>query len=129
VEVQRAPSAKARALWLRQTGAATYVLQMDTLKSVARELGKSPGAAVGAGVVMIPPLVQPPPPAPPPAAPAPAQPAAKACPQCGRQVPSDAAFCPYCGYRLQPAAKKCPNCGKDVPADAAFCPFCGAKLA
>ena len=118
------PEYRDRLFWLKQTGAAAYVLQMDTAKQVARELGKSPGAAVGAGVVMIPPLL-----APPPAAPAPpAAPPTKACPQCGRQVPADALFCPYCGYRFQPPTKRCPNCGREVPADAAFCPYCGAKL-
>jgi membrane protease subunit (stomatin/prohibitin family) len=130
--VDTTPEYRDRLFWIKQTGAATYVLQTDTLKSVAKELGKSPGAAVGAGVVMIPPLLQPPPPAQQPQpAPVPAaapQPAAKTCPQCGRQVPSDAVFCPYCGYRLQPATKKCPNCGRDVPADALFCPYCGYKF-
>jgi RNA polymerase subunit RPABC4/transcription elongation factor Spt4 len=130
--VDTTPEYRERLFWLKQTGAATYVLQMDTLKSVARELGKSPGAAVGAGVVMIPPLLAPPPapaPAPAPAAAAAPQPAARTCPNCGRQVPADAVFCPYCGFRLQPATKKCPGCGRDVPTDAAFCPYCGAKLA
>ena len=132
--VDTTPEYRDRLFWIKQTGAATYVLQTDTLKSVAKELGKSPGAAVGAGVVMIPPLLQPPPPAQQPApapAPAPAaapQPAAKTCPQCGRQAPADAVFCPYCGYRLQPATKRCPGCGRDVPADALFCPYCGYKF-
>jgi membrane protease subunit (stomatin/prohibitin family) len=124
------PEYRERIFWLRQTGAATYVLQMDTAKAVARELGKSPGAAVGTGIVMIPPLLQPPPqPAPAPAAPAPAAPPAKTCPQCGRQVPADALFCPYCGYRFQPPTKKCPSCGRDVPQDALFCPYCGHRFA
>lgn len=125
------PEYRERLFWLRQTGTATYVLQMDTAKEVARELGKSPGAAVGAGVAIIPPLFTPPPAQPPAAAPAAAAPAApptKTCPQCGRQAPLDALFCPYCGYRFPPPVKKCPSCGRDIPGDAAFCPYCGAKL-
>ncbi|MEM1521728.1 MAG: SPFH domain-containing protein [Thermofilaceae archaeon] len=133
--IDTTPEYRDRLFWLKQTGAATYVLQMDTAKAVAQELGKSPGAAVGAGVVMIPPLLAPPPQpaaqapaaAAPPAAP-PAPPPTKACPQCGRQAPADAMFCPYCGYRFPPPAKKCPNCGREVPGDAAFCPYCGYRF-
>lgn len=128
--IDTTPEYRDRLFWIKQTGAAGYVLQMDTVKEVARELGKSPGAAVGAGVVMIPPLFQPPPQQPPPQQPPAAQPpATKTCPQCGRPVPLDALFCPYCGYRFQPATKKCPNCGREVPADALYCPYCGTKLA
>ncbi|MEM1516799.1 MAG: SPFH domain-containing protein [Thermofilum sp.] len=134
--IDTTPEYRDRLFWLRQTGAAAYVLQMDTAKEVARELGKSPGAAVGAGVVMIPPLLAPPPAQPPaaaapaaaPAAAAPAAPPTKACPQCGRQAPIDALFCPYCGYRFPPPSRKCPSCGRDVPGDAAFCPYCGTRL-
>lgn len=132
--IDTTPEYRDRLFWIKQTGAAGYVLQMDTTKQVARELGKSPGAAVGAGVAIIPPLMQPPPVQPPPAPqpqqpPQPVQPPTKTCPNCGRQVPIDAMFCPYCGYRFPPPTKKCPNCGRDVPGDALFCPYCGTKLA
>ena len=129
-----------RLFWLMQTGRAEYVLQMDTAKQVAKELGKSPGAAVGAGVAIIPPLFYPPPPGqqaqpapqtPPPSA-QPPVPAASTttpagyvprCPYCGKPVPQGARFCPYCGKPL----KWCPN-GHVAPAEAKFCPVCGAKL-
>ncbi len=48
------------------------------------------------------------------------------CPHCGKQAPSDATFCPYCGQRL--GSVTCPGCGKEVPPGAAFCPHCGAKI-
>ncbi len=120
--------------WIRQTGNAAMVLQMETVKSVASELGKSPGAATGTGIVMIPPLLygpyaqqQPPPPqqqqqqgvtTP--------QPQAQRkfyCPYCGAEVPLNAKFCPNCGKRL----KWCPN-GHLVPLEARVCPFCGYKF-
>ncbi|RLF23267.1 MAG: hypothetical protein DRN15_06710 [Thermoprotei archaeon] len=110
-----------RIFWLRQMGpeAAAYVLQMDTLRSVAKELGKSPGAAVGAGVAIIPPLAYPP------AAPA-VTPPTRTCPRCKRPVPPDAKFCPYCGQAL--VAQRCPGCGREVPPGAAYCPYCGRKV-
>ncbi len=49
----------------------------------------------------------------------------KKCVKCGKEIPIDAQFCPYCGA---PQSKKCPNCGKEVSADAKFCPYCGYKL-
>ncbi len=120
--------------WIKQTGNAAMVLQMETVKSVASELGKSPGAATGTGIVMIPPLLygpyaqqQPPPPqqqqqqsATTP------QPQAQRkfyCPYCGAEVPLNAKFCPNCGKRL----KWCPN-GHLVPLEAKVCPFCGYKF-
>ena len=30
------------------------------------------------------------------------------CPQCGREVPGDARFCPYCGYRLSAPSEYMP---------------------
>ncbi|MCS7104410.1 MAG: SPFH domain-containing protein [Thermofilaceae archaeon] len=134
--IDTTPEYRDRLFWIKQTGAATYVLQTDTLKAVARELGKSPGAAVGAGVVMIPPLLQPPPqvqpaaqqPLPPVQPAASTAPTVKACPQCSKQVPLDALFCPYCGFKFQPAFKKCPSCGRDAPGDAVFCPYCGHRF-
>ncbi len=120
--------------WIRQTGNAAMVLQMETVKSVASELGKSPGAATGTGIVMIPPLLygpyaqqQPPPPqqqqqqsA---ATPQPQAQRKFYCPYCGAEVPLNAKFCPNCGKRL----KWCPN-GHLVPLEARVCPFCGYKF-
>ena len=113
--------------WLRQTGQATYVLQMQTLREVAKELGKSSGAAVGTGLVLLPQLMQQP--AQPVQQPTAAPPAATGvkCSSCGRENPPGAKFCMYCGAPLG-GTKVCPKCGKQVPVDARFCPYCGANL-
>ncbi len=132
-----------RLFWIMQTGNAQAVMQMDTVKQVAAELGKSGSASVGTGMVLIPQLMQPMQPAPP-AQPyagggvppagyqnpqQPTQPAQQAtqgqeiCPYCGRPIPKGARFCPYCGHEI----KRCPN-GHIVPEGAKFCPVCGAKI-
>ena len=135
------PEYREKLFWILKTGTPTYVLQMDTATRVAKELGKSPGASVGAGMMIIPPLFTPPPPAQPPSTPGagvaptpstpPTQPppSTKKCPNCGRDVPGDARFCPYCGYSFPSAATKvCPQCKKSVPGDAVFCPYCGYRF-
>lgn len=43
------------------------------------------------------------------------------CTQCGKRIPSDAAFCSYCGYHFS----VCSECGTRIPAGANFCPKCG----
>jgi len=126
-----------RIFWIKQTGSASYVMQMDTAKQVAKELSKSPGAAVGAGVAIIPPVMYPPPPSqqppptqaaqtqpPPPPATQQTAPQFVKCPYCGYSfVPVGARFCPQCGAKL----KWCPN-GHLVAPDAKFCPICGAEI-
>jgi membrane protease subunit (stomatin/prohibitin family) len=132
-----------RLFWIMQTGNAQAVMQLDTAKQVAAELGKSGSASVGTGMVLIPQLMQPQAPAQP-AQPyagggvppagyqnqpaqqaAPAQPQAQQeiCPYCGKPLPPGAKFCPYCGHEI----KRCPN-GHIVPEGAKFCPVCGAKI-
>lgn len=123
-----------RLFWIMHTGNAQAVMQMDTAKQVAAELGKSGSASVGTGMVLIPQLMQP------------AQPYAgggvppagyggavqqnvqgpqqqEICPYCGKPIPPGARFCPYCGHEI----KRCPN-GHIVPEGAKFCPVCGAKI-
>ena len=48
--------------------------------------------------------------------------------QCGKEIPADARFCPYCGTAV---VQHCSNarCGKEIPADARFCPYCGTAVA
>ena len=139
--IDTTPEYRERLFWITQTGAATEVLRMDTVKTAAKELGKSEGAALGTGMMLIPPLFYPPyPPQPPtpgqqPAAPTtpttPSQPPPQppkggiVCPKCGTVNPPGAKFCYNCGT---PLTKKCPKCGHDVPLNANFCPFCGYRF-
>jgi len=118
--VDTTPEWRDRLFYLRSGVAASEVLRMQTVQKTAEELGKSPGAAVGAGIAVIPPLFQ-----------QPAQPAQPAvtmiiCPSCGAQNPQSARFCQNCGQSLTP--KACPSCGQQVAPTAKFCPNCGAKL-
>ncbi|RLI90037.1 MAG: hypothetical protein DRO65_03525 [Candidatus Altiarchaeales archaeon] len=121
-----------RLFWIRQTGGqAAYVLKMETAESMAKELGKSPGAGLGAGMMLIPPVfAQPPPQTPPP--PSYTQPPPTTtvkCPKCGMIVDARFNYCPYCGAQLpKPGVRYCPNCGAQVPPNAKFCPNCGKQL-
>ncbi|HDO42259.1 MAG TPA: zinc-ribbon domain-containing protein [Candidatus Bathyarchaeota archaeon] len=97
---------------------------METVKKSAESLSKSPGAAVGAGVAIIPPLFQ-----------QSSTPSAQAqrmviFPKCSFQNPQAAKFCSNCGAPLRAdAGVKCPKCGNNVQTGARFCPNCGEKLA
>jgi membrane protease subunit (stomatin/prohibitin family) len=48
------------------------------------------------------------------------------CPDCGRKVPDDARFCPWCGHQ-QLVQQQCAGCAKNLPPSARFCPLCGEK--
>jgi len=51
------------------------------------------------------------------------------CPQCERELPAGAAFCPSCGARSDPTMeKRCPGCGRVVSSYSRFCPGCGKQL-
>jgi hypothetical protein len=50
----------------------------------------------------------------------------RACPDCGRNLPSDARFCSGCGLELD--ARDCPDCGRELADDAQFCSGCGRSL-
>jgi RNA polymerase subunit RPABC4/transcription elongation factor Spt4 len=60
----------------------------------------------------------------------------ESCPQCGKGVPADIKFCPYCGLSLekQPQQKidipmiNCGSCGKQILRDVNFCPYCGKEV-
>ena len=123
--IDTTPEYRDRLFWLRQTRAAEEVLRMETVKEAAKELGKSPGAALGAGMVLIPQIMTPTGPAPTPAA------ALVICPKCNARVPVTSKFCLECGTALTAPPKgttKCPNCGHPVLTTAKFCPECGHKL-
>ncbi len=52
----------------------------------------------------------------------------KKCMSCGKEVPNDSVFCPFCGTKDIKDDSTCPICKKIVPSDSAFCPFCGEKI-
>jgi membrane protease subunit (stomatin/prohibitin family) len=126
--IDTTPEYRERLFWLR-TGRTPpeEVLRMETVRRSAEELGKSGGggAALGAGMVLIPQIMTPTGPAQAPAA------ALIICPKCNARVPATSKFCPECGTELAPpqeATKNCPKCGHPVLPTAKFCPECGAKL-
>jgi NADH pyrophosphatase NudC (nudix superfamily) len=123
--IDTTPEYRDRLFWLKQTRAADEVLRMETVKEAAKELGKSSGAGLGTGMVLIPQIMTPTGPAPAPAA------ALVICPKCSAKVPATSKFCPECGTTLtapSTGTTKCPKCGHPVMATAKFCPECGNKL-
>ena len=130
--VDTTPEYRERLFWLKGRAAPGEVLRMETVKETAKELAKSPGAGIGTGMVMIPPIFYPP------GAPTAGAPsvALVVCPNCKAQVPSTSKFCPNCGVALTAAppttpqvpTKKCSKCGQMASAAAKFCPNCGAKI-
>lgn len=126
--IDTTPEYRERLFWLK-TGktAPEDVLRMETMKSAAESLGKSGGggAALGAGMVLIPQIMTPTGPTQAPAA------ALVICPKCSSRVPATSKFCPECGTHLMPpaaGAMNCPKCSKSIPANSKFCPECGATL-
>lgn len=62
------------------------------------------------------------------------------CPECGKEIPSDVTFCPYCGFNMQTLFSRtavtpepqteaglphCPACGEEVQPYYTACPNCG----
>lgn len=60
------------------------------------------------------------------------------CPECGAELPSNAAFCTSCGTKvalrkiasetLGEDIRRCPTCGAEAGEDNLFCNYCGTKL-
>jgi len=124
--IDTTPEYRERLFWLK-TGktAPEEVLRMETMKSAAESLGKSSGAGLGTGMVLIPQIMTPTGPAQAPAA------ALAICPKCSSRVPATSKFCPECGTTLTPPAAgaiNCPKCGKSISANSKFCPECGEKI-
>ena len=130
--IDTTPEYRDRLFWLKQSGMTSEgVLRMETVKEAAKELGKSTGggAALGAGMVLIPPLFQTSTPGAPVVA-------LVVCPSCSAQIPSTSKFCPNCGKSIsamptQPSqvpSQKCAKCGEILPTGAKFCHGCGTKV-
>jgi len=120
--IDTTPEWRDRIFYIRTGVGAPEVLRMETVQKSAESLSKSPGAAVGAGAVILPQILQPAP------APAPAVPMVL-CPKCNFQNPQTAKFCSNCGTPLQAAGGvNCPKCGTLNPAGAKFCLNCGSPL-
>ncbi len=119
-----------RLFWIKQRAGTGDVLRMETAKDIGKSLSQSQGggAALGAGMVLIPQVMN----APMQSAPQPqAQTVFVVCPNCHNQVSQGSKFCPSCGNTMpvpQATTSSCPKCGKPVAAGAKFCPECGQKL-
>lgn len=124
--IDTTPEYRERLFWLRTGKAAPEeVLRMETVKKAAEELGKSSGAGLGTGMVLIPQIMTPTGPAQAPAA------ALVICPKCNAKIPATSKFCPECGTSITPPAREtisCPKCGKTIPSSSKFCPDCGEKI-
>ncbi|MDI6691444.1 MAG: SPFH domain-containing protein [Candidatus Bathyarchaeota archaeon] len=119
--IDTTPEWRDRLFYIKTGVGATEVLRMETVQKSAESLSKSPGAAVGAGAVILPQVLQPAP------APAPAQ-TMVLCPKCNFQNPQTAKFCNNCGAPLQAVGITCPKCGTSNPAGTKFCSNCGTPL-
>ncbi|MDH7476840.1 MAG: SPFH domain-containing protein [Candidatus Bathyarchaeota archaeon] len=119
--IDTTPEWRDRLFYIKTGVGATEVLRMETVQKSAESLSKSPGAAVGAGAVILPQVLQPA------AAPAPAAPMVL-CPKCNFQNPQTAKFCNNCGAPLQAVGITCPKCGTSNPAGTKFCGNCGTPL-
>lgn len=124
--IDTTPEYRERLFWLRTGGTgASEVLRMETVKSAAESLGKSSGAGLGAGMVLIPQVMTPTGPAQAPAA------VLVICPKCSAKIPATSKFCPECGTSITPPSSgtiSCPKCGKIIPSTSKFCPDCGEKV-
>jgi len=117
--IDTTPEWRDRLFYIKTGVSGAEVLRMETVQKSSESLSKSPGAAVGAGAVILPQMFQQPP--------APAQPMVL-CPKCGFQNPQTAKFCNSCGAPMQVGAITCPKCQASNPAGTKFCGSCGNPL-
>jgi len=117
------PEWRDRLFYIKTGVGASDVLRMETIQRSTESLSKSQGgAAIGAGAVILPQILQ--------------QPQAQAqpmviCPKCGFQNPQTAKFCNSCGAPMQVQAQgtiNCPKCGSSNVVGAKFCVNCGTTL-
>lgn len=52
----------------------------------------------------------------------------KKCSCCGKDIPIESKFCPYCRNDLSQEISCCPSCGKDLPLESKFCPYCMERI-
>lgn len=124
--IDTTPDYRERLFWLKSGKnivSPGEVLRMETVKVAAKELGKSSGAALGAGMMLVPPLFQ-----------TGAAPAATMVPcyKCNATVLATSKFCPTCGVELRITSATdgvvtCTKCKQVVPPTSKFCPNCGNK--
>ena len=52
------------------------------------------------------------------------------CPNCNKEIPSEAKFCLHCGTKVEVDASTidCPSCHARIPKDSKFCPDCGNAI-
>jgi hypothetical protein len=119
--IDTTPEWRDRLFYIKTGVGAQEVLRMETVQKASESLGKSSGAAIGAGTVIIPPLFQQQ------QGQAPAQ-TMVVCPKCGFQNPQTVKFCGNCGAPMQAGSVNCPKCGTANAAGAKFCSSCGNPL-
>ncbi|MBM4400759.1 MAG: zinc-ribbon domain-containing protein, partial [Crenarchaeota archaeon] len=120
--IDTTPEWRDRLFYIKTGVSGAEVLRMETVQKSSESLSKSPGAAVGAGAVILPQVFQQP------AAQAPAQ-VLVVCPKCGFQNPQTSKFCGSCGASMQaPGGVNCPKCGTANAAGTKFCSNCGNPL-
>ena len=52
----------------------------------------------------------------------------KKCSCCGKDIPTESKFCPYCRQDLSQELNCCPSCGKELPLESRFCPYCMEQI-
>jgi membrane protease subunit (stomatin/prohibitin family) len=119
-----------RLFWMQSGVSADKLITLKTVEKSSEHLGKSPGAGLGAGMVLMPELMRQ---------------ADKAkssgraddeavvsCPKCGGHTSPAAKFCPTCGTQMGVKARKalqfCTNCGDKIDKGEKFCSACGQKF-
>ncbi|WEU40619.1 MAG: SPFH domain-containing protein [Candidatus Odinarchaeum yellowstonii] len=111
-----------RIFWIAQGVSADKMATLETVKTAAKELGKSGSASIGTGMMLIPQLLQ-----------QAQQPAMRmiVCSNCGSQSLVSSNYCIHCGHPLKSSkteAKFCSKCGAPLSNTAKYCSECGAKV-
>jgi len=128
--VDTTPEYRDRLFWMQSGVTADKLITLKTVEKSSEHLGKSPGAGLGAGMVLLPELMRQ-------ADKAKSsgradQDAVLTCPKCGGNTSPAAKFCPTCGTQMgvkpKNALKFCTNCGDKIDEGEKFCSACGVKF-